>query len=214
MSERMWRVSPKRYSPVTAPGLVGTVLTHDDVGELPGGDRLATADVEDPPAGAVVRQHEHVRVHDVVDIDVVADRRAILVEGRRYALQVAQAEDAARTRVRVVDRLPRALHDAVAQGDGRDAVPAAQVDGDHLLAELRHAVGVLRIGDPLGRRLHLKRTAALRARDVPLTRREGLLGTHSRVAARRRPGTGRALRPSPTATTPPRHGQGRGARQR
>ena len=39
MSERMWRVSPNRYSPVTTPGSVGAVLAHDDVGELPGGDR-------------------------------------------------------------------------------------------------------------------------------------------------------------------------------
>ena len=180
MSERMWRVSPNRYSPVTTPGSVGAVLAHDDVGEFPGRDRLAAADVEDPPDGAVVLQDEHVGVHHVVDVDVVADRPAVLVQGRRHALQVAQAEDAARARVGVVDRLPRALDDAVAQGDGRDAVPAAQVDGDHLLAELRHAVRVLRVGDPLGRGLHLERAAALRAGDVPLAGGQGALGAHAR----------------------------------
>ena len=52
--------------------------------------------------------------------------------------------------------------------------------GDHLLAELRHAVRVLWIGDPLGRGLHFELAAALRARDVPLTRGQGLLGAHSR----------------------------------
>ena len=60
--------------------LAGPVLAHHDVREFPGGDRPAASDVEDPPGGAVVRQHEHVGVHDVVDVDVVADRGAILVE--------------------------------------------------------------------------------------------------------------------------------------
>ena len=125
------------------------VLAHDDVGEFPRGDRGAAADVENPADGPVVLQDQHVGVHDVVDVDVVADGPAVLVKGRGYALQIAQAEDAARARVRVVDRLPRPLDDAVAKGDGRDAIAAAEVDGDHLLAQLRHAVGVLRVRDPL-----------------------------------------------------------------
>src|SRR5262249_60002212 len=54
-------------------GLVGAVVTHHDVGELPGRDRLAAADVEDLPGGALVRQHEAVGVHYVVDVDVVPD---------------------------------------------------------------------------------------------------------------------------------------------
>ena len=74
--------------------------------------------------------------------------------------QVAQAEDAAATRIRVVNRLPGTLDDAVAQGDGRNVVPSAEVDGDHFLAELRHTVGVLWIRDPLRRGPQLKRAAA------------------------------------------------------
>ena len=47
-------------------------------------------------------------------------------------------------------------------------------------AKLGHAVGVLRIGDPLRGGLHLKRAAALRARDVPPARREGAFRPHAR----------------------------------
>src|SRR5215831_17759275 len=139
------------------PRLTGPVLAHDDVREFPRRDRRAAADVEDSPCGTVVGKNEHVGVYYIVDIDVVTDRRTILVEGRRYALHVTQAEDATSTRVRVVDRLPRTLDDAVAEGHGRDTIPAAEVDGDHLLAELRHAVRVLWIRDPLGRGPQLKR---------------------------------------------------------
>ena len=180
ISDRMCRVSPKRYSPVTIPGCVGPVLAHDDVGEFPGGDRLAAPDIEDPSRGAVVREHQHVGVHDVLDVDVVPDRPTILVEDGSPAQQVAQAEDAARTGVRVVHRLPGPLHDAVPERDGRDAVPASQVDGDHFLAELGHAVGVLGIGDPLRRGPHLERTAAPRAGDVPLARRQRAFRPHAR----------------------------------
>ena len=159
---------------------VGAVLAPHDLGELPGGDRLAAADVEHPAHRALVRQHQHVGVHHVVDVDVVADVAAVLVQRRRLAEQVAQAEDAAGAGVGVVDRLPRALDDAVPQRDGRDAVPAAEVDRDHLLAELGHAVGVLRVGDPLRRGLHLQRAAADRAGDVPLARGQRALRAHAR----------------------------------
>src|SRR5690349_19595881 len=115
-----------------------------------------------------------------MDVDVVADGPAILVEGRGYALQIAQAEDAARARVRVVDRLPRALDDAIAERDGRDAVAPAEVDGDHLLAELRHAVRVLRVRDPLRRGPHLERATARRAGDIPPADPERALGAHVR----------------------------------
>src|SRR5215469_5980572 len=147
--------------------LIGAVLTHNDVGEFPGGDPYTATDVEDPPGGEVVLQREHVGIYDVIDVDVVADRRTVLIEGRRYALQVTQAEDATGARVRVIDRLPRSLDDAVAQGDRRDAVPATKVNGDCLLGELGHSVRVLGIGDPLWRSLHLKRAAAHRAWDIP-----------------------------------------------
>src|SRR6202034_2855076 len=100
-------------------------------------------------------------------------------EGRGPAEQVAQAEDAARTGVGVVNGLPRALDDAVPECDRWDAIPPSQVDGDHFLAELRHAVGVLRIGKPLRRGLHFKCATAPRARDVPLTRGKGALRAHA-----------------------------------
>jgi len=174
------------------PGVAKPVLTGDhgrlgrpvvlphDIGEFPGRYRGAAADVEDPPGGAVVGQHQHIGVDDIVDVDVVPDRPAVLVENRRRALQVTQAEDAARAGVCVVDRLPRALDDAVAQGDGGNAVPAAEVDGDHLLAQLGYAVSILRVTNPLGRDTHLQRAAADRAADVPLALGQSLLGTHSR----------------------------------
>ena len=63
---------------------------------------------------------------------------------------------------------------------GRDAVPAPEVDGNHFLGELRHAVSVLGIGDALRRGLHLERPAALRARDIPLARGEGTFRPHAR----------------------------------
>ena len=160
--------------PVTA------VVLPDHVGELGRGDRLAAADVEDPAGRPVVLQHQHVGVDHVVDVDVVPDRPAVLVQGRRQALQVAQAEDAAGTGVHVVHRLPGALDDAVAQGDGRYAVAAAEVDGHHLLAELGHPVGVLRIRYALGRGLERQRAAALGAGDVPLPHGQGAFGPHSR----------------------------------
>ena len=102
--------------------LVRSVLAHDDVREFPGGDRLAAADVEDPPGGAVVPEHQHVGVDHVLDVDVVPDRLAVL-NRTEPAEQIAQAEDAAGTGVGVVDRLPGALDDAVPERDGRDAVP-------------------------------------------------------------------------------------------
>src|SRR5262245_43676685 len=100
-------------------GLIGAVLAHDDVGELPGRHRLTAADVEHLAGGPLIGQHENIGVDDVVDVDVIADRRAVFVQDRRNVLQIAQAEDAAGTGVRVIDRLPWPLHDAVAQRDRR-----------------------------------------------------------------------------------------------
>src|SRR5262249_61181983 len=120
--------------------LVGAVVTHHDVGELPGRDRLAAADVENLPGGALVGQHEDVGVHHVVDVDVVADRRAVLVQDRREALQVAEAEDAAGARGGGGDRLPRARGNAVAQREGGGGVPAGPGGGDHARAALRRAL--------------------------------------------------------------------------
>ena len=107
MSERMCRVSPKRYSPVTTPAWREPYWRMTMSANSLVVTALAAAHVEDPPGGAVVLQYQHIGVYHVVDVDVVADRRTILVESRRHALQVAQAEDAAGPGVGVVDRLPR-----------------------------------------------------------------------------------------------------------
>ena len=76
--------------------LAGAVLAHDDVGKFPGGDGAATSDVEDTPGGAPVRQHQDVGVHYVVDVDVIADRAAVLVKRGSLVQKVAEAEYAAR----------------------------------------------------------------------------------------------------------------------
>ena len=214
MSEKMWRVSPKRYSPVTTAGHVRTVLALTTSANSLVVTARPPPTLKTRPDRAVVVEHQHVGVHHVVDVDVVADRAAVLVQGRRLAEQVAEAEDAARARVGVVHRLPRALHDAVAQRDGRDAVPAAEVDGDHLLAELRHAVRVLRVRDPLRRGAASRAGRRKPGTGCPIGPRRGPSPGACPGAARRRPGSGTAPRPSPTATTPPPPGPGRGARPR
>ena len=50
---------------------VGPVLAHDDAGEFPGGNRLAAPDIENPSRRAVVREHQHIGVHHVLDVDIV-----------------------------------------------------------------------------------------------------------------------------------------------
>src|ERR1700677_3607521 len=62
------------------PRLGRSVLAHHDVREFPGGYRPAAADIEHSPHGAVVRQYEHIRIDDIVDVDVITDRRTVLVE--------------------------------------------------------------------------------------------------------------------------------------
>ena len=126
MSERMWRVSPNRYSPVTTPGWSDPYWRLTMSANSLVVTALPPPTLKTRPAARSSVKHEHVGVHHVVDVDVVADRPAVLVEGRRLAQQVAQAEDAARAGVGVVDRLPRTLDDAVAERDGGDAVPAAR----------------------------------------------------------------------------------------
>ena len=102
-----------RVAEAVVPGhhsrLVRPILAHDDVREFPGGDRLTAANVEDPPGGAIVPEHQHIGVHHVLDVDVIPDRLAVLIKDRSLAEQIAQAEDAADTRVGVVNRLPGAL---------------------------------------------------------------------------------------------------------
>src|SRR5262249_31017494 len=88
--------------------------------------------------------------------------------------------DPARARVGIVDRLSWSLDDAVAQRGGRDPIPTAEADGYHLLAELRYPVCILRVGHPLRSGLHLQRATADRARDVPLTGRDGPFRAHPR----------------------------------
>jgi hypothetical protein len=53
--------------------LIGAVPTPDDVSEFPRRDHNAAADVEDPPGGTVVLQHEPVGSRHVADVDLVAD---------------------------------------------------------------------------------------------------------------------------------------------
>ena len=55
----------------------------DDVGELSGRDRLSATHVEDLSDGAIVLHHQHVGVHNIVDVHVVADRGTILEQDRR-----------------------------------------------------------------------------------------------------------------------------------
>src|SRR5580693_1381408 len=89
--------------------LLGAVLAHDYLRELPRRHRLAPADVENAPNGPVVLQHEDVGVDDIVNVYVITDGFPVFVQDRRQALQVMEAEDTARTRVGVVDRLAGAL---------------------------------------------------------------------------------------------------------
>src|SRR5581483_5786677 len=53
-------------------------------------------------------------------------------------------EEAQRARVGIREALPRALRDAVAQGDGRNAVAGAKVQADQLLGQLADAVLIVR----------------------------------------------------------------------
>src|SRR5262249_60324794 len=114
--------------------LGGPVVAADPPGELLCGVGRAAPDVEHAADGALVRQHENIRVDDVVDVDVVPDRLTVLVERRCASEQVVQVENAACPRVGVVYGLPGTLHDAVAKGDGRNAVALAKIERHHLLA--------------------------------------------------------------------------------
>ena len=168
----------------------------DDVCELQGRYRPAPAYVENVAGGPLILEDEHIRVHHIVDIDVIADRTAVFVRGWDLSLLIAEAEDAARARIRVEDRLPWTLDDAVAQGDGRNGLPAAQVDSDHLRGVLRHAVRVLWVRDPFRGGLHLQRTATL-GQGLPTGRRRGhFRGAFQAAAPHRR---GSQYRPSPIA---------------
>ena len=60
----------------------------------------ATADVENAADRAVVLEHQDVRVDDVVDVDVVPDPLAILVQRGHAALAIVEAEDPAGARSR------------------------------------------------------------------------------------------------------------------
>src|SRR5581483_4426423 len=53
-------------------------------------------------------------------------------------------EEAQRARVGIREALPRALRDAIAQGDGRNAVAGAKVQADQLLGQLADAVLIVR----------------------------------------------------------------------
>ena len=79
MSDRMWRVSPKRYSPVTRPERSEPYwrLTTSANSLVVTGWPPPTLNTR--PDRAVVLQHQHVGVHHVVDVDVVADGAAVLV---------------------------------------------------------------------------------------------------------------------------------------
>src|SRR5438477_10058954 len=112
-------------------------------------DRLRERGHRGRAPGAYVERHvDDVRalqrqaegLDDVAHVDEVAALAAVLEHERPLAVEQARREDRADACVRVGERLAGAVHVEEPEGDGADAVRAADAEAEMLLATLGHRV--------------------------------------------------------------------------
>src|ERR1022692_1425302 len=133
--------------------------------------------MEDLIIGLRTIQDQQVGRDHIPNVNEIPELPPILVNNGLPFLVAGEAEYAACAGVGVSKRLPRALHNRVAQGHRRNPIAPAEMDGDPLLALFGYAVGILRITHQLGVRDLCHGCLAVWTRQVPKASLELLPGT-------------------------------------
>ena len=127
----------------------------------------SAAYMEDVIIGFRTIQDQKVGRNHILNIYEIPKLSPILVNNGLLFLVAGEAEYAACAGVGVSKRLPRALHDRIAQGYRRNPVAPAKMDGDALLALFGYAVGILRIAHQLRGRDRCHGPLAKRTQQIP-----------------------------------------------
>src|SRR5258708_645857 len=132
-------------------------------------DGASAAHVESLAVRLFFLEHEHVGLDHILHMHEVAGLMAIFVEQKRLMLKGASTEDAAHPGVVVVQRLPLALRNGVAQRHGGDAVQPSESKSGLFLRQFGNGVLVIGIVRSLVEGQCLGGAPARGARHFPVT---------------------------------------------
>src|SRR5581483_1741148 len=104
-------------------------------GEFANGVMASAADVEHAAGGIRAFQGEAGRARNIVDADEVALLLAIFEDEGRMSVEQARGEDGHHAGIRIGKRLARTVDVEETEGDGRNAVRAAEHEAELLLVE-------------------------------------------------------------------------------